>query len=281
MGDCPPAKKSNQQQGETVSLEVAQKRARWREEASARYRRDWHKIRAQRKANRDHNVERFREESRMRYRRRMAKIGRTVKELRSRRGLTPEMILSNARKRQNEWGRENKNRRRQYSKNWWKSLTDEQRQAQMARREAYHKMYRQREKEKRRKWSLAYLERKKNDVRFQIGRRIRARIRMAIKRAYGKKAFRSMEMLGCTVEEARRHLESTFTDGMNWERFLAGEIDIDHIKPVCSFDLTKPEEQKKCFHWSNIQALWEPDNLKKGSKMPLPTSGSVSQIQHG
>jgi len=40
---------------------------------------------------------------------------------------------------------------------------------------------------------------------------------------------------------------------------------MDHIKPCASFDLSKPKEQSKCFHYSNLQPLWAEDNLKKGS----------------
>jgi len=50
---------------------------------------------------------------------------------------------------------------------------------------------------------------------------------------------------------------------MTWTKFMQGEIHIDHIKPCCRFDLSKPEEQVKCFHYTNLQPLWAEDNLKK------------------
>ena len=54
------------------------------------------------------------------------------------------------------------------------------------------------------------------------------------------------------------------TVDMKWEDVMNGKIHIDHIKPCSSFDLSKPEEQKKCFHFTNLQPLWARDNLVKG-----------------
>ena len=40
---------------------------------------------------------------------------------------------------------------------------------------------------------------------------------------------------------------------------------IDHIRPCSSFDLTDLEQQKQCFHYTNLQPLWWFDNIKKSS----------------
>ncbi len=45
----------------------------------------------------------------------------------------------------------------------------------------------------------------------------------------------------------------------------AGDWEIDHIKPCASFDLSKPEDRAKCFHYSNTQPMWWRENIVKGS----------------
>jgi len=52
---------------------------------------------------------------------------------------------------------------------------------------------------------------------------------------------------------------------MNFDNY--GKWHLDHIKPCASFDLSKPEEQQKCFHYTNLQPLWAKDNLTKGAKI--------------
>jgi len=79
------------------------------------------------------------------------------------------------------------------------------------------------------------------------------------------KSNSTKNMLGCTIEEFWIHLEKTFKPGMTRENH--GLWHVDHIKPCASFDLTKPEEQAKCFHYTNLQALWAHENLSKKDKI--------------
>lgn len=96
------------------------------------------------------------------------------------------------------------------------------------------------------------------------------RILSAIKNQYGIKAVTTIKLLGCDIETIRKYLESKFQDGMSWENHGkgSGKWNIDHIIPCAAFDLTKEEEQRKCFHYSNLQPLWEIDNLIKSDKLP-------------
>jgi len=51
-------------------------------------------------------------------------------------------------------------------------------------------------------------------------------------------------------------LEQRFKLEMTWENH--GILwEIDHIKACSNFDLTKLEEQKQCFHYTNLQPLFK------------------------
>jgi len=103
-----------------------------------------------------------------------------------------------------------------------------------------------------------------SDEDYRIGHNLRGRIRAAIKS--GVKTGDSIDLLGCPVDTLKRHLESQFTEGMTWDNYGFYGWHIDHIKPCASFDLTIDSEQKKCFHYSNLQPLWAKDNLQKGDR---------------
>lgn len=65
--------------------------------------------------------------------------------------------------------------------------------------------------------------------------------------------------LGYSAVELKHHIESQFKEGMTWDNY--GEWEIDHIKPLTSFDLdTKPSEVNSL---SNLQPLWKEENMKK------------------
>jgi hypothetical protein len=62
----------------------------------------------------------------------------------------------------------------------------------------------------------------------------------------------------------RDYLEAKFTEGMTLDNH--GKWHIDHIKPCASFDLLHKKQQRKCFHYKNLQPLWAHENLSKGAK---------------
>lgn len=88
----------------------------------------------------------------------------------------------------------------------------------------------------------------------------RVRLRRALKGQM--KSAKTLELIGCPAETLKRHLETQFRPGMCWENY--GLIwEIDHKKPCAKFDLSKPEQQRACFHYTNLQPLFAEENARK------------------
>jgi hypothetical protein len=123
-------------------------------------------------------------------------------------------------------------------------------------RKEYRENYKPRKREQRK-------ERSENDVIYNLINRMRGRLRKYLKTLNITKKNRTFDIVGCTPQELKEHLEKQFVDGMNWEN--RKEWHIDHIVPLSSAK-TEEELYKLC-HYSNLQPLWVEDNLKKSNKI--------------
>lgn len=134
------------------------------------------------------------------------------------------------------------------------------------RRKNWEKVYKQRKesgycKRSRKKW---YHNRGKFNINWVISERIRSRVRNVLN---GKvKSKSTLELLGCSIDDLKDHLESKFYANMSWENY-GSYWHIDHIHPCASFNLQNEEEQKICFHYSNLQPLTAKDNIIKGARL--------------
>ncbi len=102
------------------------------------------------------------------------------------------------------------------------------------------------------------------DPTFRILHSLRGRLLQSLKN--NVKIKHTIEFIGCSVEDLKLYLESKFKDNMSWENYGRKGWHIDHIKPCSSFDLSKLEEQEKCFHYTNLQPLWWYENCIKGGR---------------
>jgi hypothetical protein len=104
---------------------------------------------------------------------------------------------------------------------------------------------------------------KKTDFLFKLKINTRSLILNTIKRQGYSKKSKTFEILGCSYEEFKNHIERQFIKGMNWQNH--GEWHFDHIYPV---SLAKNEEELiKLNHYTNFQPLWKKDNLEKRNKI--------------
>ena len=106
-----------------------------------------------------------------------------------------------------------------------------------------------------------------NNAKHKLIIILRARIGKALK--YNLKSKNTKKLLGCSIEELKQHLEKQFKEGMNWTNNTQFGWHIDHIVPCDKFDLSKEEEQSKCFHYTNLQPLWWKENLTKSNQKQI------------
>jgi len=86
------------------------------------------------------------------------------------------------------------------------------------------------------------------------------------------------DLVGFTVDQLKKNIEKKFAAGMSWERYMKGEIHIDHEIPKAAFNFQTPKDIdfKRCWNLNNLQPLWEKDNLSKFTKIERPFQPSLA-----
>ena len=95
-----------------------------------------------------------------------------------------------------------------------------------------------------------------------IGGVCSTRVRTALRNTNALKSAKTVVLIGCSWAELKQHLENQFSGEMCWENH-GSYWHIDHKQPCAGFDLTIESEQKKCFHYSNLQPLEKSENFRK------------------
>lgn len=96
---------------------------------------------------------------------------------------------------------------------------------------------------------------------------LRSRLNQALKNNY--KAGSAIRELGCSIEELKSYLESKFYnhpktgEPMSWANYGRNGWHIDHVVPLCKFDLSDKVQLRKACNFRNLQPLWREDNLEK------------------
>lgn len=171
--------------------------------------------------------------------------------------------------------KQNAEKRKEYDKAYYKRNAEK--------RKEYHKAHYKRNSEKRKERNKAYQKqnrdkirihrnkRRKTDPNFKLSENLRTRVRRVLNG--NSKSQKTLKLLGCSVDFFKKHLESQFEPGMSWNNYGNPNGDhsecwhVDHVVPCASFDFSDPEQQQKCFHYSNLQPLWAKDNISKGANL--------------
>lgn len=124
----------------------------------------------------------------------------------------------------------------------------------------YHKTWYNNNKDRQ---SNIRKERRKNDELYVIKCRVSTLIRMKIKQNGYTKQSRTYEILGCSFEDFKLHIERQFAKGMSWDN--RDKWHIDHIIPMAT---AKTEEDViRLNHYTNLRPLWAEENLSKSDKI--------------
>jgi hypothetical protein len=151
-------------------------------------------------------------------------------------------------------------KRKTYHKNWAKDNKVE--------RKVYTQQWNKDNREHVNKYKRDYeRKRRAEDPKYRLGVRTRTAVWQMLKERNVDKSNKTFDLLGYSIEELMSHLEGLFTTGMTWENY--GEWHVDHKIPMNSFQFenTDDPEFKECWKLSNLQPLWGPDNLSKGTKL--------------
>lgn len=141
--------------------------------------------------------------------------------------------------------KENVEKIKEYGKKYRKENVNKER----TRQKEYRKNNLNKLNEKRRK-------RCSSDTKYRLTKNLRCRLWTAIKKYGTKKSACTFDLVSCDIDFFIKYIELKFTNGMTWENYGNNGWHIDHIQPCAVFDLSDPEQQKQCFHYTNLQPLW-------------------------
>jgi hypothetical protein len=165
----------------------------------------------------------------------------------------------------------NRGDKSEYNKNYYNENKETIKEKYREIKNNYNKNYRKNNKNTIKQYRIDYRNKNKDyfnnynknrliiDTLFKLKCNIKNLIRQSFKTKNLNKNKKTIEILGCSFEEFKLHLESKFESWMNWENrgLYNGELnygwDIDHIIPLAS---AKTEEEiLKLNHYTNLQPL--------------------------
>lgn len=121
-----------------------------------------------------------------------------------------------------------------------------------------------------------YILHRKNNIAAKLNDAISANIYNSLKQ--NKNGRHWEDVVGFNMKELRRHLKRRFKSGMSWKNYGRTGWHIDHIVPISAFNFKSYQDIdfKRCWALSNLQPLWESDNIRKFNKLQRPFQPSMA-----
>ena len=112
-----------------------------------------------------------------------------------------------------------------------------------------------------------YSKKYRNEKKFNLTKRMYSIIRFCILR--GKAGYQWETYVGYTLEDLIHRLKNALPEGYNWQDYLEGRLELDHIIPISAWNFSEPtdNEFQECWALENLQLLTPEENHLKGSKI--------------
>ena len=157
-----------------------------------------------------------------------------------------------------EYTKKNKEKKRDYDKEYneknkeirAKHYAENKDEVNRISREWYEK-----NKEYRKEYKRKYINNlRSTDPLVKVKDSIRSLIRQSLKKKGYSKKSRTHDILGCSFEKFKLHLENQFKPWMNWGNY-GSYWEIDHIKPIENYNFNNENEIYECWNYVNLQPL--------------------------
>lgn len=126
-------------------------------------------------------------------------------------------------------------------------------------RDKYENENKDRLRAARRKWENNRLA---EDINYRLHKTLAGRIRHELN-GRNKRNNRTEQLIGCTIDELKIHIQNQFQDGMTWGNWKTNGWHVDHNIPLSWFNLENENCRKIAFSYKNMQPLWGVDNIRK------------------
>lgn len=139
-------------------------------------------------------------------------------------------------------------------------------------------------KTKQEKNNKRYKERRDTDPVFKLSTNIKRNIRAVMKKNGFYKKSKTLEILGCSYDEFKQHMESLWEPWMNWDNYglYNGDVnygwDIDHIIPSSS--AVTEDDVIKLNHYTNLKPLcsFYNRNIKRDNVVTVVKNNNLSKF---
>ena len=109
-----------------------------------------------------------------------------------------------------------------------------------------------------REYQREYKRKRRQDPQFKL----KENLRTYFYRALTDKSNSVFDYLGCSLKEFKVYLSSLFDEHMSWDNY-GTYWEVDHIKPIETFDFTLEEQIAECWSYKNLRPLTINENRKR------------------